>query len=638
MTWSVADSRHLYNLPHWGEGYFDIGADGQIVVRPDANPQGAAIGLADVAAELGEHSLALPCLLRFPQILGDRVARLHSAFAEAIRALDYGGSYTPVYPIKVNQQRRVVEEILRAGAGSVGLEAGSKPELLAVIGLMPVGGTIICNGYKDKEYVRLALTGEKLGMQVYLVVEKPSELPLILNEARKLGVKPRIGVRARLASAGSGKWQNTGGEKSKFGLSTADILELVHRLRAENALDSLQLLHFHLGSQIPNIQFIKGGMRECARLYAELRRLGAALEVVDVGGGLGVDYEGTHSRAYCSTNYHVSDYAHAIVATLADVARQEGLPEPHIISESGRALTAHHAILLANVTDVEMATGEHPSSAPSVDLMAGEWGRLLTRLDQGNAAAALEVYQEALYLLAELHQQFNLGIIHIEERAEVEGIYAQVLWRVRGFLDPHNRAHRDILDELDEKLVDKYFVNFSLFQSLPDVWAIDQIFPILPIQRLNEEPTRRARLEDITCDSDGRIDAYVTAEGLTPALPVHALQAGTPYLLGIFLVGAYQEILGDMHNLFGDTDSVNVLCDASGAMRLEQPLAGDTVESVLQYVQFSATDLLARYQKKVEACSHLDDVERREFLQQFADGLHGYTYLTAHDLIEDLTQ
>ncbi|HUX18367.1 MAG TPA: biosynthetic arginine decarboxylase [Acidithiobacillus sp.] len=637
MTWSVADSRHLYNLPHWGEGYFDVGADGQIIVRPDANPQAAAIGLADVVAVLGEHSLALPCLLRFPQILGDRVARLHGAFGDAIRALGYGGSYTPVYPIKVNQQRRVVEEILRAGAGSVGLEAGSKPELLAVIGLMPVGGTIICNGYKDNEYIRLALTGEKLGMQVYLVVEKPSELPLILNEARKLGVKPRIGVRARLASAGSGKWQNTGGEKSKFGLSTADILELVHRLRAENALDSLQLLHFHLGSQIPNIQFIKGGMRECARLYAELRRLGAALEVVDVGGGLGVDYEGTHSRAYCSTNYHVSDYAHAIVATLADVSRQEGLPEPRIISESGRALTAHHAILLTNVTDVEMAAGEHPQSTSSADLMEGEWGRLLTRLDQGNAAAALEVYQEALYLLAEIHQQFNLGIVHIEERAEAEGVYAQLLWRVRGFLDPHNRAHRDILDELDEKLVDKYFVNFSLFQSLPDVWAIDQIFPILPIQRLNEEPTRRARLEDITCDSDGRIDAYVTAEGLTPALPVHALQAGTPYLLGIFLVGAYQEILGDMHNLFGDTDSVNVFCDASGAMRLEQPLAGDTVESVLQYVQFSATDLLARYQKKVEACSHLDDVERHEFLQQFADGLHGYTYLTTHNQIEDLT-
>ena len=627
MSWSIADSRHLYNLPHWGEGYFDIGVDGQVVVRPDAGSPGAVIGLADVAAELGAHSLRLPCLLRFPQILGDRVARLRSAFAQAMHALDYRGRYTPVYPIKVNQQRRVVEEILRAGAGSVGLEAGSKPELLTVLALMPLGGTIICNGYKDSEYVRLALMGEKLGLEIYLVVEKPSELPLILAEARKLGVKARLGVRARLASAGAGKWQNTGGEKSKFGLSTADILDLIQRLRTEGALDSLQLLHFHLGSQIPNIQIIKSGMRECARLYAELRRLGAALEVVDVGGGLGVDYEGTHSRAYCSTNYHVSDYAHAIVAALAEVSRQEGLPEPRIISESGRALTAHHALLLTNVIDVELAAGEPAVPARAVVPPVGEWGRLLTRLDQGNAAAALEVYQEALYLLAETHQQFNLGLISIEGRAEAEKVYAQLLWRVRGFLDPHNRAHREIIDELNEKLVDKYFVNFSLFQSLPDVWAIDQIFPVLPIQRLGEEPTRRARIEDITCDSDGRIDAYVTAEGLMPALPVHALQTGASYLLGIFLVGAYQEILGDMHNLFGDTDSVNVLCDAAGGLRLEQPLPGDTVESVLQSVQFSAADLLGRYQQKLEGCTHLNPVERDMFLRHFAAGLQGYTYL-----------
>ena len=627
MSWSIADSRHLYNLPHWGEGYFDIGVDGQVVVRPDAGSPGAVIGLADVAAGLGAHSLRLPCLLRFPQILGDRVARLRNAFGQAMHTLDYRGRYTPVYPIKVNQQRRVVEEILRAGAGSVGLEAGSKPELLTVLALMPLGGTIICNGYKDSEYVRLALMGEKLGLEIYLVVEKPSELPLILAEARKLGVKARLGVRARLASAGAGKWQNTGGEKSKFGLSTADILDLIQHLRTEEALDSLQLLHFHLGSQIPNIQIIKSGMRECARLYAELRRLGATLEVVDVGGGLGVDYEGTHSRAYCSTNYHVSDYAHAIVAALAEVSRQEGLPEPRIISESGRALTAHHALLLANVIDVELAAGEPAAPVRAAVPPEGEWSRLLTRLDQGNAAAALEVYQEALYLLAETHQQFNLGLIPIEGRAEAEKVYAQLLWRVRGFLDPHNRAHREILDELNEKLVDKYFVNFSLFQSLPDVWAIDQIFPVLPIQRLGEEPIRRARIEDITCDSDGRIDAYVTAEGLMPALPVHTLQTGAPYLLGIFLVGAYQEILGDMHNLFGDTDSVNVLCDAAGGVRLEQPLPGDTVESVLQSVQFSATDLLGRYQQKLEGCTHLDPAERDVFLRQFAAGLQGYTYL-----------
>ncbi len=627
MSWTVADSRHLYNLQQWSEGYFDIAEDGQMLVRPDARADSPAIGLADVAAELGEHSLGLPCLLRFPQILGHRVEKLRGAFMAAMQDTRYQGGYTPVYPIKVNQQRRVVEEILRAGSGNVGLEAGSKPELLAVLGLMPAGGTVICNGYKDREYIRLALSGEKLGLRVYLVVEKISELPLILSESRDLGVQPRIGVRARLASAGAGKWQNTGGEKSKFGLSTAHILDLLEHLRRENALNSLQLLHFHLGSQIPNIQFIKGGMRECARLYAELRRLGAAVEVVDVGGGLGVDYEGTHSRAYCSTNYHVSDYAHAIVSALAELSRQENLPEPHVVSESGRALTAHHAILLTNVTDVEMAAGEPPLSASAAQGITEEWQRLLQRLENAQASDALEVYQEAIYLLGEVHQQFNLGLLHIEQRAQAEEIYARVIWQVRRFLDPHNRAHRDILDELDEKIVDKYFVNFSLFQSLPDVWAIDQIFPIMPIQRLNEEPKRRARIEDITCDSDGRIDAYVTAEGLTPSLPVHAVQNDKPYILGIFMVGAYQEILGDMHNLFGDTDSVNVLCNAQGQVLLEQPMAGDTVESVLNYVQFSAPDLLARYQKKVDQCTHLNPEQRHIFLQQFADGLHGYTYL-----------
>ncbi|WP_414039168.1 biosynthetic arginine decarboxylase [Acidithiobacillus sp. M4-SHS-6] len=627
MNWTVADSRHLYNLRQWGEGYFDVGADGQLVVRPEARMDSPAIGLADVAAELGEHSLGLPCLLRFPQILGHRVEKLRGAFTGAMQDTGYQGSYTPVYPIKVNQQRRVVEELLRAGAGNVGLEAGSKPELLAVLGLMPLGGTIICNGYKDREYIRLALSGEKLGLRVYLVVEKISELPLILSESRNLGVQPRIGVRARLASAGAGKWQNTGGEKSKFGLSTAHMLELLAQLRQKNALDSLQLLHFHLGSQIPNIQFIKGGMRECGRLYAELRRLGADLQVVDVGGGLGVDYEGTHSRAYCSTNYHMADYAHAIVSALAEVARQENLPEPQIISESGRALTAHHAILLSNVTDVEEAAGEYPLPASSVSALTEDWQRLLQRLDGAQASDALEVYQEAIYLLGEAHQQFNLGLIQIEERARAEEVYARVIWQVRRFLDPHNRAHRDILDELDEKIVDKYFVNFSLFQSLPDVWAIDQIFPIMPIQRLHEEPVRRARIEDITCDSDGRIDAYVTAEGLTPALPVHAVDPDKPYILGVFMVGAYQEILGDMHNLFGDTDSVNVLCDAQGQMLLEQPMTGDTVETVLNYVQFSAPDLLARFQKKVEQSAELNAEQRHLFLQQFADGLHGYTYL-----------
>lgn len=629
MGWTVNDSRTLYNLPHWGEGYFDVGADGQVLVHPDGRQELPGIGLGDIAGRLAEEGLGLPCLLRFPQILAHRVGTLQAAFAEAMAAENYRGDYTAVYPIKVNQQRRVVEEILRAGQGGVGLEAGSKPELLAVLALVPAGGTVICNGYKDEEYIRLALMGEKLGVKVFIVVEKRSELPLILAEAQRLQVTPRIGVRARLASAGAGKWQNTGGEKSKFGLSAADILDLVEQLRHAHALHSLQLLHFHLGSQIPNIQFIKGGMRECARLYAELCHLGAGLQVVDVGGGLGVDYEGTRSRAFCSTNYDARDYARAIVAALAEICHAEGLREPLIISESGRALSAHHAVLLTNIIDVEAAPGEFP---PNLDAAAGtalqaELQQLLAHLDHATAAAAVEAYHEALYLMAEVQQQFNHGLLNLAQRAQAEGLYAHVLWRVRAALDGHNRAHRDVLDELDEKLVDKYFGNFSLFQSLPDVWAIDQVFPIVPVQRLEEEPRRRARLEDITCDSDGRVDAYVTADGLAPALPVHVLEAGKPYVLGVFLVGAYQEILGDMHNLFGDTDSVNVLRRDDGSIALVEPHPGDTVESVLQYVQFSASDLLARYGQKIAGCAPLHAEEREHFLQAFADGLRGYTYL-----------
>ncbi len=400
MDWAPEDTSNLYNLAHWGEGFFEVGNDGQLWVRPNGASDPARAGLADIIARLRGQSLGLPCLLRFPQILQQRLQALQQAFAQAMQRENYGAGYTPVYPIKVNQQRRVVEEILHAGAGCLGLEAGSKPELLTVLALMPVGGTVICNGYKDAEYIRLALMGERLGLKVYLVVEKSAELPRILQISREMQVQPRIGVRARLASAGAGKWQNTGGEKSKFGLSSTEILRLVADLAAADALDCLQLLHFHLGSQIPNIQYIHGGMRECARLYAELRRLGADLRVVDVGGGLGVDYEGTHSRAYCSTNYRLEDYAQAVVGGLAEICRQEALPEPQIISESGRALTAHHAVLLFDVIDVEAAAGESLAENDLPKDHSNPWVRLLARVQHSpDARTALEVYQKAVFRL-----------------------------------------------------------------------------------------------------------------------------------------------------------------------------------------------------------------------------------------------
>ncbi len=629
VGWTGEDASNLYNLAHWGEGYFQVGEDGQLWVTPQGAANPARAGLVDVLRRLPGQNLGLPCLLRFPQILQQRVQALQHAFAEAMCRENYAASYTPVYPIKVNQQRRVVEEILHAGAGQIGLEAGSKPELLIVLALMPAGGTIICNGYKDAEYIRLALMGESLGLQVYLVVEKSAELPLILRISQELGVRPRIGLRARLASAGAGKWQNTGGEKSKFGLSSTEILKLVAELERNDALEYLQLLHFHLGSQIPNIQHIHEGMRECARLYGELRRLGTNLQVVDVGGGLGVDYEGTHSRAYCSTNYRLDDYAQAVVEGLAQLCREEALPQPRIISESGRALTAHHAVLLFNVIDVEMAAGESLAATDRPEDAKDPWARLLARLEsRPDASTALEIYQEAVFRLGEDQQAFKLGLLDLAGRARAERIYAHLMWRCRSLLDAAKRAHREVLDELEEKLVDKYFANFSLFQSLPDVWAIDQVFPIMPIQRLDERPTRRARLEDITCDSDGRIDAYVTADGLSPSLPVHAVQEGENYCLGVFLVGAYQEILGDIHNLFGDADAVNVICESDGSLRLEGAVPGDTVAEVLQAVQFSAEELVRAFEKKLAATNlHIPAARREGFLREFRDGLQGYTYL-----------
>ncbi|MGC9239012.1 MAG: biosynthetic arginine decarboxylase [Acidithiobacillus sp.] len=626
-SWTVADSRKLYNLPHWSAGYFDIDESGFLRVFPHGSPGSEGVRLSEVVAALGEQGLTLPCLLRFPQILAQRVHSLRAAFGAAMENWDYPAAYTPVYPIKVNQHRRVVESILQAGDGSVGLEAGSKPELLTVLALSPEKATIVCNGYKDAEYIRLALMGERLGRRVFLVVEKSSELPLILQIARELRVQPRIGVRARLASAGAGKWQNTGGEKSKFGLSSHEILQLLEELRRAGALQNLQLLHFHLGSQIPNIQHIQGGMRECARLYQELRGQGADIRVVDVGGGLGVDYEGTHSRAYCSANYRVADYAQTVVGILAELCQREQLPYPEIVSESGRALTAHHAVLISNIIDVEPAPGEHPPADSTTSLSVPAWQRLLDRLRGASATEAMEIYQEAVFLLAENQEAFRLGLLKLPERAQAENSYAHLMWRVRTLLDPAKRAHREILDELEEKLVDKYFVNFSLFQSLPDVWAIDQVFPILPIHRLDSEPTRRGRLEDITCDSDGRIDSYVFADGVGPTLPLHPWTRGEAYHLGFFLVGAYQEILGDMHNLFGDTDAVNVVCTDDGGFQLQEPVPGDTVEEVLAYVQFSAQSLAQGFGEQLAARADLSPDEARDFLRQYEEGLKGYTYL-----------
>ncbi|MBZ0070819.1 MAG: biosynthetic arginine decarboxylase [Gammaproteobacteria bacterium] len=623
--WTLDQARDTYSLEHWGGGYFDVNGRGHLSARPRRTPASPSIDLYELARTCRDQGLTLPVLVRFNDILHDRVDTLYGAFAQARETVGYDGRYTAVYPIKVNQQRSVVAEILAHGGERVGLEAGSKPELMAVLALSRPGGIIVCNGYKDREYIRLALIGKRLGLRVFIVVEKLSELDLVIQESRALGIEPLLGLRVRLASIGAGKWQNTGGEKAKFGLNAAQVLTLIERLRAAGLLECLQLLHCHLGSQIANIRDIQRGLREVARYFAELCSLGVPLATVDVGGGLGVDYEGTRSRSFCSTNYSVQEYANNVVHALWEICTEHELPHPDIVTESGRAMTAHHALLITNVIDSEKAPGNDPVAPPHTDepMIIQDLWNVLEGLD---TRSVLEGYHDAVHWLGEAQSMYLHNVISLEQRARIESLYAAICQRVRGLLDGNRPAHREVLDELNDKLADKYFINLSIFQSMPDVWAIDQVFPIVPLHRLDSEPTRRAVLQDLTCDSDGRIDQYVTSGGVESTLPVHGYRPGDEYLLGIFLVGAYQEILGDMHNLFGDTDAVNVTLTPDGGYVLSQPERGDTIDELLRYVHFDTEALKAAYHAKLTAAS-LSDKERAFFTAELEAGLTGYTYL-----------
>jgi arginine decarboxylase len=623
QDWDITQARAAYSIAHWSHGYFDIGPEGHLHVIPRPGRDATTIDLQVVTQRLVADGYALPVLIRFTDILQDRVERLREAFDRAMTLAEYNGGYTPAYPIKVNQQRRVVEAIL--GAGQVGLEAGSKPELMAVLGLVEPGGMVICNGYKDREYVQLALIGQMLGLRVHIVLEKLGELELVIEEARRLGVSPRLGVRVQLASLGRGKWENSGGEKSKFGLNAAGVLRVVERLRQNDMGDALQLLHVHLGSQVGNIRDIHQGMHEVARFYAELHKLGVPLRCVDVGGGLGIDYEGTRSRSACSINYSLQEYANGVVNALAAVCEDEGLPHPLLVTESGRALTAHHAVMVTNIVDVTRAVDFAPPPPPAEDAPA-VLHNLWENLQEVNNSSLLETYHEVAHWLAEVHTMFNHGLLDLAERALAERLVSAVRTRLVGKLNPSVPAHREALDELVDTLADKYFCNLSIFQSLPDVWAIDQVFPIVPLQRLAERPTRRAVLHDITCDSDGRIEHYVNEDGIDSTLPLHVPRAGEAYRIGLFLAGAYQEILGDLHNLFGDTHSVNAELDGRGGYTLSQPIEGDGIDDVLRYVHIEPEALRATYRERV-AAADLDEASRAACLQALEAGLEGYTYL-----------
>lgn len=620
--WSIQRSRDLYNIPYWSDGFFDINNDGRVVAYPDGRRGHAGIDLIELAETMHEAGLTLPILVRFTDILKQRLSRLRHAFDRAMKEYGYQGEFVSVYPIKVNQQRRVLEEVVSQG---VGLETGSKPELLAVLALSTQGSVVVCNGYKDREYIRLALIGQRLGHRVYIILEKLSELDIVLDEAQKMGIEPCLGVRVRLGATGAGKWQNTSGEKAKFGFSAAQVLSVVDRLKQAGRLPLLQLIHFNLGSQIANIADIQRGMRECARYYSELHALGVPIHTVDVGGGLGVDYEGTRSRSFCSMNYSIQEYANNIVYTLEEVCKENNLPHPTIITESGRAMVAHHAMLIVNVIDVERVVPDRtliPVTEKDTAVLRELWDGYINISER----SASEVYHDACHWMGEVRSMYNLGIVSLAERARAEEIYIATCIKARELLKHSVRSHREVLDEVNEKLADKFFCNFSLFQSLPDAWAIDQVFPIVPLSRLNEKPTTRAVLQDITCDSDGRVDNYVDGEGVDSTLPLVPYQPGKPYLLGIFLVGAYQEILGDMHNLFGDTHSVHVELLPDDGYQLRHPVKGDLAENVLRYVQFDSQELLASYRTQFER-ANLSQQETEEYLETLREGLKGYTYL-----------
>ncbi|HEV7387348.1 MAG TPA: biosynthetic arginine decarboxylase, partial [Gemmatimonadaceae bacterium] len=629
--WTIASAKALYNIEGWGIGYFDVNEAGHVVVRPDQERTDRELDLFELANDLEEQGVGLPLLLRFSDILRSRIESLNAKFAHAREEYGYEGGYTTVYPIKVNQQRHVVEEIVEFGkAAGVGLECGSKPELQAVLGLAEhTDHLIVCNGYKDEEFMRLALMGQKLGHQVFIVLEQLSEVDVLLQVADELGVTPTAGVRIKLYSEGSGRWAKSGGEKSKFGLSTAQLVRLVDKLKSLDRLDILKLIHFHLGSQITDIRYIKAGLQEVSRYYAELRGLGVNITHVDVGGGLGVDYDGSGSTSQASVNYTLQEYADDVIYTIAESCRQHELPMPHIISESGRALTAHHALLLLSVIDVESVSD---NAVPELNEehhtllheMAADYASLAKRISRKRVR---EVYHDATFDKERAQEFFSSGVLTLRERAIAEQIYLSTIATVARIAQKDRGEYTDIIDDLEATMVDRYFCNFSLFQSLPDSWAIDQIFPIIPIHRLNEEPTRRGTIQDVTCDSDGKIECFIGDRTVRKSLELHPFNDGDPYIIGIFLTGAYQEILGDLHNLFGDTNAVHIRLSESKGYEVTDLVHGDTVTEVLDYVQFRASDLLATFRRKVANATGIPRQEANMFIADYVAGLEGYTYL-----------
>lgn len=627
--WRIDDSRELYNIKGWGINYFDINDKGHATVNP-GKALGPEIDLYELVQELNLRDVATPVLLRFPDILDHRIEKINSCFEKAIKEYKYSGNYYNVFPIKVNQQRAVLEEVVRHGKKfNIGLEAGSKPELHAVLANMDnPEALIVCNGYKDEDFIELALLAQKMGKKIFIVVEKMNELLLVVSLARRIGVRPNIGIRIKLASNGSGKWEESGGYYSKFGLNSSNLLEAMEYIRSEDMCDCFKLIHFHLGSQITNIRRIKSGLREVAQFYVQLTQMGMAIDFVDVGGGLGVDYDGSRSSNASSVNYSIQEYANDVIYAIADVCEKNDLPHPNVIAESGRALTAHHSILIFNILE----TAPHAFFDENVHEIAEDVPEYLTdlyNLYKGlTPKNLLESWHDALQINEDVLDGFRLGTVDLPTRALSERLFWSIARAV-------NRLSKDLrhppyeLSGLQRLLAEKYFGNFSLFQSLPDSWAIDQIFPIMPIQRLNEEPTIETTLQDVTCDSDGKIDMFVRGGEVSRTLPLHALKEGEPYYMAVYLVGAYQEILGDLHNLFGDTNAVHIVCEED-SYKIDKIIDGESVEDVLDYVNFSDKALVRTMENWVARSvknGKITPKEGKEFLNIYRSGLYGYTYL-----------
>ncbi|MBI1290849.1 biosynthetic arginine decarboxylase [bacterium] len=628
--WKIQDSVDLYNIHNWGKGYLSINDKGNVTVHPEKNPA-RAVDLKSLMDDLQERGISAPVLLRFPGVLKHRLEDIRSSFDNAIREFDYEGKYVCIYPIKVNQQSHVVSEYLSYGIPlGFGIEAGSKPELLAVMGLVDNNETpIVCNGFKDDEFIEAVILTSKIGKTIIPIVEKWTELELIVKYAQKHNVRPRIGVRVKLASRGVGRWESSAGIRSKFGLTIPELLRAVEFLKARNMEDCLQLLHFHMGSQVSNIRNIKAAITEAARIYSELRLLGAGLKYLDVGGGLGVDYDGSQTNFESSINYTLQEYANDVVFRIKTVCEEAGVPHPTIMSESGRAIISYHSLLIMNVlgrSGYEEAKAEHYEKPDEEDPQPlHDLYEIHTQFSPKNY---LENYHDASQAREEAINLFNLGYMSLAGRAEAESLFWAICEKVKKVAaeDPHMPEE---LEGLDEILADTYFCNFSLFQSMPDSWAIGQLFPVMPIHRLAEEPTRRATIADITCDSDGKIDEFIDTREVKKTLELHPFD-GSAYYLGVFLIGAYQEILGDLHNLLGDTNTVHVSLDEHGEVVLDHIIEGDTVSEVLSYVQYEPKDMIQKFRRETEKAARDKRITLQEstlLLRFYIDGMNGYTYL-----------